>query len=449
MARKRSRASTRQRIGKVSLYQHHGCWWVYYRDSGKSVRKRFGPDRSAAEKAAAQINHQVAANEPTLLSFVPIEVAELRKRFLEYHENILQSSLGTVERYRTVTLHLIRFVEQHCPNAKAHEINPEQFVGFLRNQRVASNGRKAAPQRRMSGKGLSFTLQTCRTMFNYGLKRRHFPPYVGNPFAELPVDRMKIEDAKPIFVLTEALEYQCLANACEWAFPFHFLAAKTGLRVGELGHLLIEDLDLEKGWLRITNKLDLGWRIKTGQERVIPLLPEVVAVLRRVIARRTGGPVFLRQKYIPINTGFSAASMKSDIHSILSGGGVALNRKMEAQITQKVWQKAGYLKNDLIRRSFIHLMRMIGCPESTCAKSWRHTFATLLQDSNVDPLIRQQVMGHSPSVKSSLGMTVKYTHTRPETLRKQVEGALRAWPRSLELAREWASRKEYPSFGKG
>ena len=46
-------------------------------------------------------------------------------------------------------------------------------------------------------------------MFNYGLKKRHFPPYVGNPFSELPVDRMKIEDAKPIFVFTEELEYQC------------------------------------------------------------------------------------------------------------------------------------------------------------------------------------------------------------------------------------------------
>jgi len=441
MARKRSRASTRQRIGKVSLYQHHGCWWVYYRESGISVRKRFGPDKAEAERAAAQINHQVAAKEPTLLSFVPIEVAELRNRFLDYHENILQSSLGTVERYRTVTLHLIRFVEQKCPNAKAHEINPEQFVGFLRSQRVASNGRAAAPQRRMSGKGLSFTLQTCRTMFNYGLKRRHFPPYVGNPFSELPVDRMKIEDAKPIFVLTEDLEFQCLSKACDWAFPFHFLAAKTGLRVGELGHLLIEDLDLDQGWLRVTNKLDLGWRIKTGQERLIPLLPEVVAVLKRVIAGRTGGPVFLRQRFMLKNAGFSAGWMRSEILSQIDGMGVALTRKGEAQISQKVWQKAGYLKNDLIRRSFIHLMRLIGFPESTCAKSWRHTFATLLQDSNVDPLIRQQVMGHSPSVKGSLGMTVKYTHTRPETLRRQIEEAMRAWPKSLEMAKQWAERK--------
>ena len=38
MARKGSKASTRKRICKVSIYQHHGCWWIYYRDHGKSVR---------------------------------------------------------------------------------------------------------------------------------------------------------------------------------------------------------------------------------------------------------------------------------------------------------------------------------------------------------------------------------------------------------------------------
>ena len=438
MARKGSKSSNRKRIGKVSIYQHHGCWWVYYREHGKTVRKRFGSDRDGAERAAAQVNQQVISRENTILSFEPIQVSDLRDKFLEYHETILQSSLSTVERYRTATSYLIRFVEQTCRSAKAHEVDPERFLAFLRGQRLASNGRKAAPQRRMRGKGISFVLQICRTLFNYGLKRRHFPPYVANPFSSLPVDRMKIEDAKPIFVLTEDLEYRCLSEATDWEFPVHFLAAKTGLRVGELGHLLIEDLDLEKGWLRVTNKVDLGWRIKTGQERLIPLLPEVVNVLKKVIGKRHGGPVFLRLKFKPVLPDQNMVWMKKELESLIRSHEGALTRKVEAEYAERVWQRAGYVKNDLIRRSFIRLMKAIGHPESTCAKSWRHTFATSLQDSNVDPLIRQQVMGHSPQLKGSLGMTVKYTHTRPETLRRQVEEALRAWPKSLELALERA-----------
>ena len=54
----------------------------------------------------------------------------------------------------------------------------------------------------------------------------------------------------------------------------------------------------------------------------------------------------------------------------------------------------------------------------------------------MDPLIRQQVMGHKPTLNGGLGMTANYTHTRPETRKDQVEQALRRWPASLALAAE-------------
>jgi integrase len=119
---------------------------------------------------------------------------------------------------------------------------------------------------------------------------------VSNPFSELPLDRFKIEDSKPIFVFNEATELAFLKAACDWSFPIHFTLAKTGLRVGELTHLLVDDVVLEGGWLHIRNKTQLGWRIKSGHERAVPLLPEVVAVLRSVIGSRKQGPVFLREK---------------------------------------------------------------------------------------------------------------------------------------------------------
>src|SRR3954471_2119254 len=126
-------------------------------------------------------------------------------------------------------------------------------------------------------------------MYNFAVKRRHLPPYVGKPFLQLPLDRLKIEDAKPIFVFDSAAELAFFRAASGWAFPIHFTLAKTGLRVGELVHLLVEDVDLDGGWLHVRNKTELGWRVKTGQGRVVPLLPEVVAVIRGVIGRRTCG----------------------------------------------------------------------------------------------------------------------------------------------------------------
>src|SRR4029077_13199205 len=111
-------------------------------------------------------------------------------------------------------------------------------------------------------------------------------------------NRLKIEDAKPIFVFDAATELAFLKAASDWAFPIHFTLAKTGLRVGELTHLLIEEVDLEAGWLHVRNKTELGWRIKTGQERSVPLLAELVIVLRAVIGMRSAGPVFIRAKFV-------------------------------------------------------------------------------------------------------------------------------------------------------
>jgi hypothetical protein len=54
----------------------------------------------------------------------------------------------------------------------------------------------------------------------------------------------------------------------------------------------------------------------------------------------------------------------------------------------------------------------------------------------VDPLIRQLVMGHRPTNITGLGMTANSTHTRPETMRQQVEQALTRWPESLKYALE-------------
>src|SRR5262249_8966452 len=82
--------------------------------------------------------------------------------------------------------------------------------------------------------------------------------------------------------------------------------------------------------------------------------------------------------------------------------------------------------------------RSWGARQATCPRSWWHNFATLLQDANVDPLIRQQTLGHNPTSGSGLGRTGNYTYTRPQTQRQQIEQAFRRWPESLRYALERA-----------
>src|SRR5262245_21748808 len=301
MSPRKRGSSPRFRVGRVSVYLHHGAWWIYYRDGGQPVRRKVAEDRDEAETIAAQVNAQLATGAPTLLSFQPVGVPELRRQFLDYHEHVLKSSVATLRRYRAATQHLEEFTARQPRPPQAHDLRPDAFACYLRQLEVTPNGHRNTARRRLRDKAVQFLLETCRSMYNFALKRRHLPPYAGNPLGELPLDRLKVEDAKPIFVFDAGTELAFFRAACDWAFPIHFTLAKTGLRVGELVHLLIEEVDLEGGWLFVRNKTELGWRVKTGTERSVPLLREVVAVLRVVIGNRRAGPVFLRERLAAVS----------------------------------------------------------------------------------------------------------------------------------------------------
>jgi len=449
MSRRRKRAAGRRRVGRVSYYSHHGSWYLYYRDGSNPKRVRIGPSEAEAARLAAERNAELAGGRiATAPTFEPITVAELRRRFLDHHEHVLRSSLATVNRYRTATAHLETFGANGGQSLSAHEVRPDEFLRWLRALQIAPNGHPRSRRRPLRERGIRFILNTCRSLYQYAAKRRHLPSYADNPFSELASLNFHEDDAKPVFIFDQETERQFLATADGWSFPIHFLLAKTGLRPGEAAHLLIEELDSDSGWLHIRGKPELGWRVKTRRERSVPLIAEVVSVLRTVVGTRPAGPLFLRPKF-PVaksrlancNREQLAAACRARLSARENELGRPLSRQEAARVAQAVWHDAGAIDADDIRRSFIRVAAAIGLVGVTCPKSWRHTFATLLQDANVDPLVRQITMGHAPAgnSKGALGMTAVYTHTRPETQKREIERAVRAWPESLRLAERGAA----------
>ena len=227
-------APARTRVGKVTIFLHHGAYWVYYRQAGNPVRRKVAPTRAAAEQVAAQVNAQLATGATSMLSFTPISLPDLRQQYLAHHENVLRSSVATIRRYRAATQHLHEYVRLQPRPPRAHEIRPDGFAAYLRAVEIAPNAHANSPRRQLRDKGVQFILETCRAMYAYAARRRYLPPYAGNPFAELPLDRLKIEDVKPIFVFDADTELAFLHMADAWEFAIHFTLAKTGLRVGEL-----------------------------------------------------------------------------------------------------------------------------------------------------------------------------------------------------------------------
>jgi len=175
--------------------------------------------------------------------------------------------------------------------------NAEAFVKYLRAIRVAPNGHPHSKQRRLRDSGVRYVLETCSTLFNYAQRHRHLSPYAENPFRAIEISRIPIEDAKPVIAFDDDQMRKLLEACDDWQFPIFVTLALTGLRPGEVTHLLLrDDLDLENGWLHVRNKPALGWRIKTRNERDIPLVPELIHVLTVMLGRRRTGPLFQQRR---------------------------------------------------------------------------------------------------------------------------------------------------------
>jgi|GEM_PF-438236 len=433
------------RVGRVTVYLRSRIWYLRYHERGKRFQVRAGTDRAQARKQASEVNIQIENGLTASTSFQKVTVADLREYWLEHHESVLRSSLATIARYRTASQHLIDFcLSQRAAPRYASNVEPAHvadFVRYLRRIKVAPNGHANSEKRHLRDKGVHYILEVCRSLFNFAIKRRHLAPYSGNPFTALEVDRVPIEDAKPITLFTREQEESFLQACDDWQRPMFLMLFLTGMRPGELCHLLLpDDVDLTAGVVHIRNKPQLGWKVKTRSERDIPVHPQVVSELNAYLRGRTTGAVFRQRRcfkdYSPPLEGFDRQALEREairrINDLKVMGTDELTRAARSRVARTIWRELAAVDEDEVRREFIKVCKKVpGLENQTAPKTLRHGFATMLQDANVDPLVRNLLMGHAPSTEgfctnlvASLGMTAAYTHTRPSTVRAQTLRAI-------------------------
>ena len=440
------------RVGRVTVYVRGKVWYLYYAENGQRVRRRVGISLAEAKRLAAQVNAQLSIGAPAMLSFCPVSIPDLRQRWLDHHEHVLRSSLATIRRYRAATDHLVKFTQKTRPLSSADRLTSsvaEGFVRYLREAEVSPNGHPNTAKRSLRDKGVVFILETCRAMFNYAAKHRHLPPYHENPFSQIDLARIPIEDAKPVELFTPKQEEAFLEACDDWQFPIFLTLGLTGMRPGELVHLLLpDDADFKAMLIRVRNKPELGWRSKTRNQRDIPICEELRDVLRCFIDGQLAGPLFLRRRFSngqesPVLGDYDRKRMAVELARRVEAGKADITgewtRLKEARIARTVWRDAGAIKETVLRIQFLKVASKTGLEHMTCPKTFRHQFATSLQDAGVDPLIRQELMGHAPGPRNggALGMTAVYTHTRTATRRSQFETAMATRAHVIEAARRW------------
>lgn len=432
------------RIGKVVVYSRGQSWYLRYHQDGVRHQIRSGQDKSAARQLAARVNADLECGARLQNSLRPMPLADIRQQWLDHHEHVRRSSLQTINRYRAATEYLMRFIESHGKRyrtaASFSSQAVDEFVRWLRAVEVSPNGHPHSNKRRLLDKGVNYILKCCRTLLSFAIRRRLLPPYSENPFAQIGVDSIAIENAKPIILLSAEQE-QRLLNACDdWEFPILLMLICTGLRPGELARLLLpDDLDLDEGLLRVTGKPRLGWQIKTRCDRDIPLHPAVSEVLRSMLGGRNRGPVFMHRMHKPGKRpelqNLMLDGLEREAASRIAAQEKQLHRPLgraEVQrLHEKLWSDLGAINIDVVRHAFLDVCARIGLSYQTAPKVLRHGFATMLQDANVDPIVRNLLMGHSTTSSGGsiirpvgLGMTATYTHTRGQTLRRQLFDAI-------------------------
>lgn len=323
---------------------YHVAW---YDDAGKQTSRSVGTDKRTAEGIRRQ--KEMALNSGELREPKAISLSAFTKEHLDIAAS--QVRPATVKDQRIVLAQL----QAHCGDVGLSTITTARVEAFIGRRRT--EGISEATANKM--------LRTLKAIFERAGKRGYM---AANPCRGIP----KLREAERTHRILTTDEVTRLIEACKvlrWRVLL-YLAATTGMRIGELVHLRWEDVDLSGG--AITVRCRDGFRTKSARNRTVPLSAEAV-----------DGLTELRELGEHAEWVFSCrngARMGNDIHRTLAS----------------IRKDAGF--SDVDRFTFHDL---------------RRTFLSHLQMAGVSSAVAQKLAGHA-----SITTTEKhYTRILPDALR--------------------------------
>lgn len=271
------------------------------------------------------------------------------------------------------------------PNTiRAYKIDTNNFLSFLSQYKLqnepASKIGKEIIQQFVDNLLVHYAPRTCKrkiacikALFNY-LEFEDIIPI--NPFRKIRIKIRETQTLPKVMKQSETTEqlryvYQMANNTktkrqlfyAKRAIAVYELLLGTGMRIGELCHLKLSSLDLDNQTILI-----LG---KGGKERVVYLVSNIVVdAIKAYLKLRTS-----HSEFIFINWN---------------------NRRMREESIRNIILSIG--EKTVHRRITPHM--------------FRHTFATMLLESNVDISYIQELLGHS-----SIRTTQIYLHLSNTSIR--------------------------------
>ena len=283
--------------------------------------------------------------------------------YLSNCEHQKQLSSNTIRAYKIDTNNFLSFLSQYkLQNEPASKIGKEIIQQFVDNLLVHYAPRTCKRK-----------IACIKTLFNY-LEFEDIIPI--NPFRKIRIKIRETQTLPKVMKQSETTEqlryvYQMANNTktkrqlfyAKRAIAVYELLLGTGMRIGELCHLKLSSLDLDNQTILI-----LG---KGGKERVVYLVSNIVVdAIKAYLKLRTS-----HSEFIFINWN---------------------NRRMREESIRNIILSIG--EKTVHRRITPHM--------------FRHTFATMLLESNVDISYIQELLGHS-----SIRTTQIYLHLSNTSIR--------------------------------
>ena len=417
------------RLGKVTIYRRGRNYWLYFRDSGKTVRRRSNGNLAIAKATASHVNVYLEQRRPSTFDFASRPIGKVTEEFLDHCRLARGLRVRTLKRYEAALNHFKKFVEAKPHIRNVDQVRPDtvdEFVRFLSQKQRVRSGERKGPKGNYTRSGIAFILSTCHTLFNYAKNRRLLSPYEENPFSSFPIDKLRNREPSSVKLLASE-QLRDFFQACDaWQFPLFFILSLYGLRVGELLHLLISDVNLAKEQFTIQSKPFLVWYVKSNRQRTLPVIPAVRPIFESQMGDRGEGFVFLSRMHtegrrtVPpfINRMELEAYIAEHMKAVKAGNSMEAD-KSRFNAVRRLMHQLGKVSENRVRQEFMRVTGEIERPEVTTVHSLRHLFATLAEENGLNPLTVQTILGHS-----RLEMTRHYTPTGLEAKKAALEDFL-------------------------
>lgn len=391
-------------------------------------RTKVDGNLSVARATSARVAVALAERRPAPAGHDRTTPKAMIAGYLDAIANIRNLAPWTRDRYRSALDRSLGFCDDDAIGSidAFDERTVEEFVRWLRGQTRTRNGAAEGKRAAYKTGGIRFILSTCRAAFNWASRRRMLSPHAANPFKSFPIDKLRDRDegSGRAHVLTPAQEKSFFDACDDWQRGIFVVLAAYGLRVGELTHLLVEDVDFEAGAIEVRSKPDLRWSVKTGRARTLPLVPVTRDLLRGLIGDRRSGFVFLNEEFAtgrakPSRSFSSPGAFSAHIRSVAADLVAARGDASEEDTRRAVTafcRTMGQIPDKRIRGEFMKVTTAVGCPEFTRAHDLRHLFSTRAQEAGVNPLFVQELLGHT-----TLEMIRRYTHLGLDAKREALE----------------------------